>query len=99
MEDEENTLKKRFDKFDDEYIKFERIQNKFSSRPDIHAFILLNQLFPGDGDMVSAAEHDQIFLDVNVEEFNEKATDEQICDLVRCGLIYMSEYDCLGMWV
>lgn len=83
----------------DEFLKFDRVENKRSSRPDIHAFILLNEMFPGTRDMISAAEHDAIYLDIDVEKFKEKATDEQIIELTRCGVIYDSETDSLQMLV
>jgi hypothetical protein len=81
-----------FDEFnDDEFLKFDRVENKLSTRPDIHAFILLNELFPGTRDMVSGAEHDEIYLDVEPDELKEKATKEQLRDLHRCG-VRESEY-------
>ena len=92
-----------FDKYDDEYLHFEDIENKFSNRPDLHAFILLDKILPGtDGremDLVSAAEHDEIFLDINCEGLARIATEEQIRDLVRCGVRYSDEYDSLAMFV
>lgn len=92
-------LEELFDKHDDDFIKFERVKNKLSSRPDIHAFILLNQLVPGDYDMVSAAEHDEIFLDVDPEELAKVATEEQIVELIRCGVRYSGETGSLAMFV
>jgi len=92
-------LKKVFKQFDDDFIEFDRVKNKLSSRPDIHAFILLNQLCPGTRDMVSAAEHDEIFLDVEVDELSKAATKEQILELVRCGVRYDTSTDSLAMFV
>jgi hypothetical protein len=92
-------LYETFEKFDDEYIKFERVENKLSSRPDLHAFILLDQLCPHDSDMVSAAEHDEIYLDIDMDKLAEVVTEDQVCDLVRCGVRYDGELDCLCMFV
>jgi hypothetical protein len=75
-----------FEGKDEEFIRFERVEHKLSNRPDIHAFLLLDQLCPGTRDMVSAAEHDEIYLDVDVKELLERATDEQLIDLHRCGV-------------
>ncbi len=36
--------------------------------------------------MVSAAEHDEIYLEVDVDEFCGVATEEQALELVRCGV-------------
>jgi hypothetical protein len=92
-------LSETFDKFDDDYIKFELIENKLSSRPDLHAFILLNQLVPGNRDMVSAAEHDEIYLDVSIDDLAEVITEQQVQELVRCGVRYDDGLDCLCMFV
>lgn len=90
-------LEEVFEKHDDEFIKFDRVKNKLSSRPDIHAFILLNQLVPGTSDMVSASEHDEIFLDIDVEELAKVATEGQVIDLIRCG-VRLGDYG-LAMFV
>jgi len=83
--------------FHDEFLKFERIENKRSQRPDLHAFLLLDELCPGDSDMVDGAEHDEIFLDVELGDLAKVVTEEQVVELVRCG-VRISEYDCLAMF-
>lgn len=85
--------------FQDEFLEFEKIENKRSQRPDIHAFLLLDSLCPGDCDMVSGADHDIIFLDVEIEDLAKVITEEQAIELVRCGVMYSDEYDCLSMFV
>ena len=47
----------------DEFLKFDRVENKRSQRSDLHAFLLLDELFPCDSDIVNHAEHDQIWLE------------------------------------
>lgn len=90
-------LEATFDKFEDEYIQFERIENKLHARPDIHAFILLDKLVPGDRDMVCAAEHDEIYLDVDTDALALVATEDDILQLVRCGV--RLDDDSLAMFV
>jgi len=80
----------------DEFLKFERIENKRSNRPDLHAFLLLDELCPGTTDMVDAAEHDEIFLEVSLEDLAAVITEEQVIELIRCG-VRMS-YDSLAMF-
>lgn len=76
-----------FDKFDDEFLKFERVENRLSNRPDLHAFLLLDKLVPSDRDMVSNASHDEIWLEVDLEALVAAGiTEDQIRDLVRCGI-------------
>lgn len=83
------------------YLKFKDIspERKFHNRPDINAFIILDNLVPGFTDIVEAAEHDQIFLNISVEDLCNVATHDDIKDLIRCGVRYNSEFDCLCMYV
>jgi hypothetical protein len=83
----------------DEYMKFDRIKDRLSNRPDIHAFILLDQLVPGTEDLVGAASHDEIFLAVTPSDLAKVATTEQIVELIRCGVRYDSATDSLAMFV
>lgn len=93
------TLRDRFEQYSDEFLKFDRIPIKTSQRPDLHAFNLLDKLLPGkSGDMVCHAEHDEIFLDVDPEELAKAATDDQIMELVRCGVRYDSSTDSVAMF-
>ena len=94
-----NSLNDRFKQANDDYNKFELIQNKRSQRADIHAFLILDELQPGNKDLISATGHDTIFLDVDVEQLNIIITDEQVLELVRAGVMYNREYDCLEMIV
>ena len=93
-------LKATFDKYDDEYIQFQNVANKRSRRPDMHAFIVLDELLPGDGkgDLISAAEHDQFFLDIEPEALARVATEELILDLVRCGVSFDEENESLFLF-
>lgn len=94
------TFQEAYDKHsDDEYCKFERVENKLSSRRDIHAFILLNQLVPGHRPIVSASEHDEFWLDVQPEDLDAaNPTLEQMLDLIRCGVRYDAETDGLALF-
>ena len=82
----------------DEYGEFDRIEKKLSGRPDLHAFMLLDKLFPHRKDIISAAEHDEIYLSVEPSELAEVATEEQIIELVRCGVRYDEDNDSLAMF-
>ncbi len=57
-----------------------------TKRRDLNAFLLLERILPGEGDMVSGAEHDEIFLGVDLEEFAKVATEEDVKNLIRCGV-------------
>lgn len=90
---------------EDEFLAFKRVENKTSTRPDIHAFMLLDKLMgpyvegSGCSDIVSAAEHDEIWLSVDIEKLNQVATEAQIIELIRCGVRYDSSNDALAMFV
>jgi len=98
-------LKKMFDKHEYEFLKFDRIQNPAHRRPDMCAFIMLDIVVPaevnksgGYNDMVSAASHDEIYLETDVDSLCKVATDDLIIDLVRCGVRYDETHDCLAMF-
>lgn len=78
------------------FLDFDDLVNKRSNCTEIHAFLLLNELVPTDR-MICSAEHDQIWLDTNIEELAKVATSEHIEELVRCGVFYDSGIDCLSM--
>jgi hypothetical protein len=91
----EDEMESLFNDDEGEFLKFDRIEQKLSNRPDIHAFLLLDSLVPRDRDMVSAAEHDEIWLDVEPEELAKVATREQVIDLIRCGVRFDAGYLCM----
>lgn len=93
------TIHERFEAVNDEFLEFDRIENKRSQRPDIHAFLLLDDIFPNAGhDMVTSAEHDEIWLDPMDDQL-KLLTDEQIVELVRCGARHDRHNGCLAMFV
>jgi len=75
------------------------IENKRSQRADLHAFLLLDELLPGNQDIVACAEHDEIFLEVDVDKLREVAKEEQVLELSRCGVNYDESTDSLSMFV
>ena len=89
-----------FNKYEDEYLCFRHVANKFSRRPDMHAFILLDKLIPGDGmsDLITATEHDQFFIGIEPEALATVATEEIILELVRCGIVYDEETESLSFF-
>lgn len=93
-------LKAAFEKFGDDFCKFADIEVPLHPRPDICGFILLDRLCPQPKhDMVSAAEHDEIYLSVSPDQLAEVATEADIQMLSRCGVRYDRHNDCLCMFV
>lgn len=71
---------------DEEAGKFDRVEDKRSSRPDIHAFILLNELVPDEKPIVTAATHDQFYIGVDMDKLVQVINRKHIVELVRCGV-------------
>jgi hypothetical protein len=97
-------LEEVFEKFDDDYLKHDEIEVDsdpafaLTKRSDIRAFLILDRLFPGSSDdIVTAAEHDEIWLDVDVEELAKVATEADIRNLVRCGVCYDTGHEGLRL--
>ncbi len=99
-EDEENRLEQWFDKVEDEYGEFENIPeaDRRHPRPDICALIYLHEKLGGKGDAISAAEHDEIYLDWEKSRL-EFMTEEDVLYVTRCGVRYDPDTDCLAMFV
>lgn len=92
------------EKYEDEFLKFDKVTNKKHPCPDIHVFLTLDELAPHNypsgerSDIIAGADHDVIYLATNVEEFAKVATEEQCVDLIRAGLIYDADYDSFKMF-
>lgn len=92
-------IKERFEAVNDDFLEFDLIEVKRSQRQDLHAFLMLDELFPNPGsDIVCSAAHDEIWLNVGGEKLND-LIDSQILELTRCGVRYDSENDSLCMFV
>jgi hypothetical protein len=89
-----------FNKFEDEFLKFDRVLDKLHPRKDVSAFILLDILVPnGNTDIISVLGYDRIYLDTDCDKLSEEATEQDILMLIRCGVMYDSKYNCLSMFV
>lgn len=93
-------IEELFEKYEYEYMRFESIaaDKRTSNRPDLHAFNLLDKIIPGDCDIVSAASHDEFWLEISPDELTKAATEEQILELIRCGVRLDTSTDSLAMF-
>lgn len=89
-----------FDENEDEYLHHDRVDpgRRLHARPDLHVFLALDRLVPGDRDMVADAQHDEIFLQVMPDEVAGVATEQDVVDMIRCGLRYDSDNDSFCMF-
>jgi hypothetical protein len=93
--------------YQEDFLKFDRVENKLSARADVHAFILLDKLLPpkencpgcGISDMIAGADHDIVYLETDAEELAKVITMDQIIELIRCGVMLDPETDSLSMFV
>lgn len=90
-----------FELHHDQYLKYSDIPpiRKRSNRPDLNALILLDRLVPGYQDIVSSSHHDEIYLEVSVEQLVEAASEDDLLDLIRSGVRYDSDVEALCMFV
>jgi hypothetical protein len=81
------TLEERFQQFSDHYREFDRIEAPLSRRPDLHALLLLDEIVPEvDKGILGESTHEFIFLNIDMSAFAYDVTDDQILELVRCGV-------------
>jgi hypothetical protein len=103
------TIREEFKKFGDDvvgtFLRFEMVENRRTNRPDLHAFLLLDQLCPSEDrangygyDIIGGAEHDEFWLDIDVDELDKVITPEQCLELHRCGVMYDESEDCFKMF-
>ena len=61
-----------FEANESEYIEFQNVEKKRCNRPDLHAFLLLDELFPAEegrmDDIVSDAQHDEIWISISFDD-------------------------------
>lgn len=92
-------LKSLFEKHADEFLNFERVRFKHHPRPDVCAFLMLHDISPHERDMVRSAGHEEIWLDADVEAVAARADEDQIVDLIRCGVRYDQVVNLFCMFV
>ncbi len=87
-----------FEQHNDEFLEFDCIPeaDRRHPRPDLCAFIYLHEKLGGEHDVISAAEHDEIYLEF--ENLN-LLTSEDVLYIHRCGVRYDEETESLCMFV
>lgn len=87
-------------KYESEWFRFKELPNKRAKCQETHAFLLLESLIPNlrGGSMICSAEHDQIWLDVLIEDVEKNFNEDQYKELLYCGVFYDSELGCLSMF-
>jgi len=85
---------------DQEYLEFFKIKNKICESPDLSALMLIHKfMLYKEYDVIRGSEHDEIYL-TSLDDLDlEKITEDVIIDLIRCGVRYDENYDCLSMFI
>jgi hypothetical protein len=91
-------FKSLFDDADSKYLDFSKVNEKLSNRPDLNAFLLLDNLQPGSIDIVGSSSHDEFYLGIDVETLAESITEQQVYDLISSGVLYNSSYNSLYLF-
>ena len=78
-----------------EYLKFEKILDPKSRRPDVNAFLILDALVPSNEDLISCAWHDNIGLGIDLRDLAEAASEDQVIELIRCGVRISNGHLCM----
>ncbi len=68
-------------------------------RRDLHIFLTLASLGAGSDPMISAASHDEIYLQPSVESILPLLDEETLINLIRAGLRYDRGSESLTMFV
>jgi len=92
-------IEELFEKYEDEFLNYRVDPSLEKIRKDFTIFKMLNDKFPSHKDLISGSGHEEIFLDVDPKELLSVFTEEEIVKMIRCGLRFSSEYDCLCMYV
>ena len=76
------------DVLDKDIGKFEDLPKelKVSKRKDLCGLMLLDKLVPGKADMILSANHEEVVLSVPLTTIAKRATEEDVRNLVRCGI-------------
>ena len=79
------------DLYNQERNNLHKVKLNRSPRKDLHAFLLLDSLFPSDEPIVAYVEEDRMILNVSVEDV-QSLSDENMLELLRCGVFYAPHY-------
>jgi len=90
-----------FDANENEFKKFQNVENKSNRCRDIHVLLLLQKTFDIYLSVLIYIDNGGVNLNVDMSDDKnlEKFTEELILELVQCGVRYDSKEDCLVYYV
>lgn len=93
------TIEELFEKHQDEFLQYERDYSLKDKAKDVTLFNMLSDKIPPHKDLIIGAWYEEIFFDVDLDDFVTFFSEEEIVRMIRCGLRYDSERECLCMFV
>ena len=87
-ENRADSIKQLFDKHANEFEKFERVENPLHHRPDLCAFLLLDSISRSDSNIIDGLG----IINIDMNDFINKATEGDIITLIRCGVEYLDDF-------
>lgn len=81
-----HTCRELFDNLHTEAGKFDRVEHKLSPRPDAHAILLLDRLCPSKKSLITFSRAGCVYFSINTKMLAKVANEQQIADLIRCGV-------------
>lgn len=85
-------LKKLFEKHEDESRNFQRIVNPPSKRQDLCACLILEKFVKNEtADIIEDCDNHEIFFNVDLEKLAKNITEEEVINLIRCGVHFPGE--------
>lgn len=94
-------LKELYEKHNEEFLRYNKIKNPMHRQVDLNAFLMLDKIAPlnNDRDIIAYAAYDEITLAFDPKKVAENATEQEIIDLIRCGVRYDTDEECFIMFV
>ncbi len=81
-----------------EYREFDRVVQKRSQRPDLHAFLMVDELVGGDDPLIATTQAGTVYLNVVASDLAKAGVSEDVViELLRCGVVldHGSDWLCL----
>ena len=81
----------------DEYLHFERVDDKITNRPDLEALLMLDKQYDSNVGILGGVNYEEVFLNVDLNKID--LTEDDVIKLLRCGVRYDSDSESLSMFV
>ena len=90
IQDAVSTFIEEFIDNDNDYLKFDKVNNPLSSDSFINSLLML-QPYKKNGNIIAGADHDIIYLDVDLVALSRGVDTEFLADLCRSGVHFQDE--------